>query len=169
MTIQYEYETDTQLSFDYKPIIEKAVEGVLEFENCPYEIEVNIVLTDNEEIQNVNQEFRQINAPTDVLSFPMIEYETPSDFSDLESDIQNNFNPDTGELIFGDIMISIEKVLEQANSYGHSSERELAFLIVHSMLHLCGYDHIEDKDRKWMEQKQSDILNLIGITRETMK
>lgn len=165
MTINYEYETETILSFDYKVIMEKVVNEVLDYEQCPYEVELNIVLTDNEEIHSVNKEYRQIDAPTDVLSFPMIDYENPSDFSHVEEEDSGYFNPDTGELILGDIMLSVDKVLEQAKEYGHSEERELAFLTAHSMLHLCGYDHMEEDDRVIMEQKQKNILEALSITR----
>lgn len=99
------------------------------YEGCPYEAEVNVVLTDNEEIHQVNKEYRNVDAPTDVLSFPMLEYDTPSDFEHVEEDFADCFNPETGELMLGDIMISVDKVEEQAEKYGHSMTRELAFLV----------------------------------------
>ena len=86
--------------------------------------------------------YRQIDAPTDVLSFPMLSYEQAGDFSALEEDYEDNFNPDTGEIMLGDIVISVDRVREQAAAYGHSERREFAFLIVHSMLHLFGYDPV---------------------------
>ena len=124
-----------------------------------------MVLTDNREIQALNREYRGIDAPTDVLSFPMLEFDTPSDFSQVEAHVEDCFNPETGELILGDIILSVDKIREQAESYGHSQERELAFLIAHSMLHLCGYDHMEDEERKEMEAKQEKILELGGYRR----
>ena len=164
MTLHIEYETDITLNLDYESIIHTVVNAALDYENCPYEIELNVILTDNASIQEINHEYREIDAPTDVLSFPFIDYQNPSDFSNLE-DCDNNFNPETGELIFGDIIVSVEKVMSQAEEYGHSTKRELAFLIAHSMLHLCGYDHMEEDERIVMEQKQSEILNSLGITR----
>ena len=132
--------------------------------NCPYEAEVNLVLTDNEEIRRTNREFRDIDRETDVLSFPMLEYDRPGDFSHAEKD-ESCFNPDTGELILGDIMISVPKLNEQAEAYGHSQLREYAFLIAHSLLHLMGYDHMEPEEAALMEGRQREILEDLGITR----
>ena len=95
----------------------------------------------------------------------MLEYETPSDFSRAEEEFCDCFNPETGELMLGDIILSVDKIEEQANAYGHSKERELAFLVAHSMLHLCGYDHMEDGERLVMEQKQEEILQRKGYKR----
>ena len=94
----------------------------------------------------------------------MQEYPTPSDFSELEKEA-TAFHPETGELLLGDIVISVEKVMEQAEKYGHSIERELGFLVAHSMLHLFGYDHMEENEAKKMEKKQEEILQKIGLTR----
>lgn len=165
MTFQFEFEAEQVFDFDYKACMEKVIEQALDYENCPYEVEINIVITNNEQIREVNQEYRQIDKATDVLSFPMIEYQKPGDFSRVEEEIEAYFNPETGELLLGDIMLSIDKVLEQAKLYGHSVERELAFLTAHSVLHLCGYDHIEEEERAVMEQKQREILELLHITR----
>lgn len=169
MTVNIEYETEIELKLDYNKIINNVVEKAADYEKCPYEIEVNVVLTDNSVIHKVNKEYRQVDSPTDVLSFPMIEYSSPADFYSLEEDMEeyaeDYFNPDTGELILGDIMISVEKVMEQADKYGHSQERELAFLTAHSMMHLFGYDHMEEEEAKIMEAKQSEVLELLGITR----
>lgn len=165
MTFNIEVETKKQLSFDYKKIIDEVINKVLEFENCPYETEVNLVLTDDEEIHSINMEYRGIDSPTDVLSFPMIDYISPSDFSIVEKNEREYFNPETGELILGDIIISVDKVYEQAKCYNHSDVREFAFLITHSMLHLCGYDHMVKAEANIMEEKQSQILSELGINR----
>lgn len=164
MRIYLENEEGPELSLDYMGIARLVTEGVLDYENCPYESQVELLLTDNEEIQRINNEFRGIDRPTDVLSFPMIEYSKPSDFSTLEDD-DSNFDPETGELILGNIVISKEKVLSQAEEYGHSVKREYAFLIAHSMLHLLGYDHMEEDERLIMEEKQRNILDKLGIER----
>ena len=124
-----------------------------------------MLLTDDQEIHRINQEFRGIDRATDVLSFPMGDYETPSDFERLEEVAEDYFNLETGELLLGDIVISVDKVEEQAEKYGHSQARELAFLTAHSMLHLCGYDHMEEDERLVMEKKQEEILSLKGYTR----
>lgn len=166
MTLNLEYETGIELNLDYKEIITQVVEKSLDLENCPYETEVNVILTDNNEIQEINKEHRNLDVPTDVLSFPMIEYETPADFSQLEDEADYYFHPETGELLLGDIIISVEKVIEQAREYGHSQKRELAFLTAHSMLHLMGYDHMEDEERIVMEEKQQKVLEALNIIRE---
>ncbi|MDO5381851.1 MAG: rRNA maturation RNase YbeY [Eubacteriales bacterium] len=169
MTINIEYETEKTLDLDYESIINDVVNEAVDYEKCPYEVEVNVTLTDNTSIHEINKEYRDVDAPTDVLSFPMIDYENPSDFDALSEEFENNtedyFNPDTGELMLGDIVISVEKILEQAELYGHTPKRELAFLVAHSMMHLFGYDHMEDEERAVMEDKQKEVLNNLGITR----
>ena len=164
MRIYLENEEGPELDLDYMEIGNLVTEGVLDYENCPYESQVELLLTNNAEIQRINNEFRGIDRPTDVLSFPMIEYDSPADFSSVEED-DSNFDPETGELILGNIVISKEKVIAQAEEYGHSVKREFAFLIAHSMLHLLGYDHMEDEERLVMEEKQRNILDNLGITR----
>lgn len=165
MTVNIEYEAEKKLNLPWEKIIRDIVEGSLNYESCPYESEVNVVLTDDEGIRQVNKEYRDMDRPTDVLSFPMLEYETPSDFEGVEENFADCFNPETGELMLGDIMISVNKVEEQAKKYGHSMERELAFLTAHSMLHLCGYDHMEEDERLLMEEKQRQILETMDYRR----
>lgn len=165
MTVTIERESDIPLPFSEQEIAEAVISETLDYEDCPYEVQVNIILTSDEEIRQINLEQRGVDAPTDVLSFPMIEYAYPSDFTVLEADSMDNFDPDTGELILGDIVISVDKVIEQAESYGHDVKREYAFLITHSMLHLFGYDHMDELERETMEHKQEEILNRLNITR----
>ena len=164
MTIQIDYEAERKLDIDYEKLASKVAAHILETENCPYDVSVNLVITDNEEIKNVNQQFRSIGAPTDVLSFPMIPFETPADYSIIE-DKDEYFDLDTDELLLGDVMISVEKVYAQAEEYGHSVEREFSFLFAHSMLHLLGYDHMEPEEAAVMEAKQAKALEELGITR----
>ncbi|MGN8885724.1 rRNA maturation RNase YbeY [uncultured Blautia sp.] len=164
MTIQIEYETERQLNIDYEKLASRVAAHILETEHCPYDVSVNLVITDNEEIKKVNQEFRSIGAPTDVLSFPMIPFETPADYSIVE-DQDEYFDLDTEELVLGDVMISVDKVFAQAEEYGHSVEREFSFLFAHSMLHLLGYDHMEPEEAAVMERKQAQALEDLGITR----
>ena len=166
MKIEIEYSYEDTFIPDYEEIIRRVVETALDYENCPYEAQVYVLLTDNEEIHQVNLEQRQIDRPTDVLSFPLAEYTRPADFSDLEERESDVFHPETGELMLGDILISMDKVKEQAREYGHSEQRELAFLVAHSMLHLMGYDHMEDGEREEMERKQEEILTQCGYLRE---
>ena len=126
---------------------------------------MNLLLTGNEEIHQMNREFRKIDRPTDVLSFPMLFFEKPSDFSAAEEEEADSFDPESGELMLGDIVVSGDKVLEQADAYGHTVKREFAFLVAHSMLHLCGYDHMEPDEAKEMERRQEEILDSLQITR----
>lgn len=163
-SIYYEEEGGIRLPFDPEPVARTVIEEALEYEGCPFEAEVNLLLTTDEEIHAMNREFRQIDAPTDVLSFPMLEYQVPGDFSGFE-EAEDAFNPESGELLLGDIVISKDKVLRQAEEYGHSPKREFAFLIAHSMLHLFGYDHMEEDEHLVMEQKQREILEHVGILR----
>ena len=164
MTLQIDYETDREIGIEYEELAKKVVQKVLDMEGCPYDARVNLVLTDNEEIQRVNTEFREIAAPTDVLSFPMIPFETPADYAIVEED-QSYFDLDTDELLLGDIMISVDKVFAQAEEYGHSVTREFCFLVAHSMLHLLGYDHMTPEEAVVMENKQRTALDELGITR----
>lgn len=166
MTSYIENETEVSFSFSIEETVEKVMEAVLDSEGCPYEAIVNVLLTDNEGIREFNREHRQIDRATDVLSFPNIEYMTPSDFSHVEEHEADCFDPDSGELILGDIILSVDKVKEQAETYGHSELREFAFLVAHSMLHLCGYDHMEEGEAAVMEDKQRKILETLGITRD---
>lgn len=169
MAVHVENETDLTFDFPLEGLLTEVVECALDTEEFPYEAEVNIVLTNDEEIRAINQESRGIDAATDVLSFPALEYEAAGDFSFLEhlSDAEelNYCNPETGELILGDMMISLEHVKAQAKEYGHSERRELAFLCVHSMLHLFGYDHILESDRRLMQEEEKRILGRLGIPR----
>ena len=165
MSLFIEKETDTDFSFDEEALAKEVTDYAIEHEGFPFEAEINLTLTDNDGIHAINKEYRDIDAPTDVLSFPMLSYESAGDFSKLEDDYDDNFNPDTGEIMLGDIIISVDKVKEQAKSYGHSEKREYAFLILHSMLHLCGYDHMVDEERLVMEDRQRQILDTRGYTR----
>lgn len=171
MSVNISYDTDISLDIpDYEDVIRDVIEKALEVEGCPYATEVNVTIADDDYIKEINTDFRGINNATDVLSFPAIEYDTPGDFESLKDYLEENdyifFNPDSGELIFGDIIISANKVIDQAKEYGHSGKRELAFLVAHSMLHLSGYDHEEPADAEIMEKKQDEILNELGITRD---
>lgn len=166
MTFYVENETDVEFTFSVEDTVRDVMEAVLDSENCPFESEINVLLTDNEGIHTFNRQYRDIDRPTDVLSFPNLNYEEPADFETAAENEADCFNPETGELVLGDIIISVDKVKEQAESYGHSEKREFAFLVAHSMLHLCGYDHMEEAEAKQMEEKQEAVLNKLGITRK---
>ena len=138
-------------------IIKKVVQAVLEEEKIVHELYINITLTNNEEIHIINKQYRDVDRPTDVLSFPMYERE---EIPELRKE-DNIF----AEEILGDIIISIPKVREQAEEYGHSFERELAYLTTHGMLHLLGYDHMIDEEKEQMRKREEEILEKLNITR----
>ena len=166
MTFYVENETGEILPFDVEETVKLVCEAVLEAEACPYETQVSVMLTHNEEIRKLNKECREIDSETDVLSFPNLDFETAGVFEITEEAEADYFDPDTGELILGDIVISVDKMREQAECYGHSLRREFAFLVAHSMFHLCGYDHMESGEAEVMEKKQEAILKGLGITRD---
>lgn len=137
-------------------LIEKVVSTVLEMEQIKKKLDVYITLTNNENIRKINAEHRQIDKATDVLSFPMFDR---SEIDSLKVD-------DEMEDILGDIIVSVEKVREQAEEYGHSFERELAYLVTHGMLHLLGYDHMIDEEKVVMRKREEEILGALDITRD---
>lgn len=158
-----EWETD----FDRKEVAEKVINHILEKEGCPWECEVDILITDSEEIKEYNEEYRDIDKETDVLSFPNLEWEAPGDFEAAGQDeyLEMSMNPETGLLILGEICLNKDRILSQAEEYGHSVKREYAFLTAHSILHLLGYDHMEENEAKVMEEKQKTYLDELGISR----
>lgn len=137
-----------------RPLIRKCCAAVLKKEGIADSCEISVTIVDNEVIKELNSQTRGIDRETDVLSFPLGE----------NGEYEVNYATDA--LLLGDIVISLPKALEQAQEYGHSAEREIAFLTVHSMLHLLGYDHIEEDDRVVMRAREEEILNYMGITRE---
>ena len=142
-----------EIRYEQKILVRRAVEATLAYEGYKNNAEVSVTFTDNEGIQKINSEFRGIDAPTDVLSFPLIDYEATDGIVVDELD---------GSL--GDIIISLERAKEQADEFGHSFEREVAFLTVHSMLHLLGYDHVNGEEEELdMRRRQSEILKNMGL------
>lgn len=166
MTLYLENEVDFQADFDLEEIAAMVINQVLDQENCPYETELNLLITDDDGIREFNREYREIDRETDVLSFPNLFFEAPAEFEMDDAELADYVNPDTGEIILGDIILNKMRILSQAEEYGHSIKREYAFLIAHSMLHLCGYDHMEPDEAKVMEEKQEEALKALGITRD---
>lgn len=174
MTIYYDNQTDYEFDFDYKIVANDVITKTLLHEQFKYDVEVSITFVNEESIREINKEYRDIDNTTDVLSFPMIEYN--SDYSrisdrkeemyDFLIDVIDIKNPDTDEIILGDIVLCVPVIINQAKEYNHSILREYAFLIVHSMLHLLGFDHIEEDERIIMENKQNQILESLSITRD---
>lgn len=142
-----------EIRYEQKILIRRAVEATLAYEGYKNNAEVSVTFTDNEGIKKINSEFRGIDKPTDVLSFPLTDYEATDGILVDELD---------GSL--GDIVISLERAKEQADEFGHSFEREVAFLTVHSMLHLLGYDHVNGEEEELdMRRRQSEILKNMGL------
>lgn len=137
--------------------IKKIADYILEMEGIKGTFEISLSFVDDEEIRELNNEYRQIDKKTDVLSFPLVEIE---DFRDLEE------NEPMIPILLGDIIISVPTAIEQAEDYGHSFNREVSFLACHSILHLLGYDHMDEDEAKYMEEKQERVLNSLGITRD---
>ena len=164
MTINIEKEVEVSFPFDYKKLAEEVVLAALDAEDFPFEAEIGLLLVSLKGIQEINFQQRNLDKPTDVLSFPMIAYERPGAFASIEQE-EDNFNPDKGEAMLGDIVLCVDKVKEQAERFGHSEMREFSFLILHSMLHLFGYDHMTKEEAGEMEEKQRKILDQMGIFR----
>jgi probable rRNA maturation factor len=156
---------DEFLGFDPEETALLVAQTALEMVKCPFDAEVNVFIVDDERIQELNLDQRGIDAPTDVLSFPMVEYSEPEAFSEVEEQKADSFDPESGRLMLGDIVISVDHVVAQADEYGHSKRREFAFLVAHSMLHLVGYDHMEPAEEERMFKKQEEILSAAGIPR----
>ena len=166
MNLLIEKETDDSFEFDYEKAAKSIIEQALDYLKCPYEVQLNLTLTDNEGIHAINKEYRQIDRPTDVLSFPLVDYVEPNVFPEsIEDNAEDYFDLDTGELMLGDIIISVEKCKEQAKEYGHSIERELGFLACHGFLHILGFDHIEPEDEEIMTAHQREIMDAVGLKR----
>lgn len=154
-----------RFDFDVDELISVLLKQTMKMLDCPYEVSVDVSIASEEEIRELNAEHRNIDKVTDVLSFPMNEFDEPGVFSGEAFEASKTIDPDTDELLLGDVVICAEKVKAQAKEYGHSEKREFAFLVVHSLLHLSGFDHIDDADRKIMEDKQREILEAVGIKR----
>lgn len=141
-------QTKIEFTKELSELIEKVIDASFQYEGIE-KINVSVLICDDQEIHRLNKQFRDMDKPTDVLSFPMY-------------DDEGNLDPDE----LGDIVISLERAKLQAEEYGHSLTREVAFLTAHSMLHLFGYDHIDDAEREEMFEKQEEILNKLGVTRD---
>lgn len=156
LKIYFENQQDKQqISYKLKMLIREAIETTLDFEDYQNACEVSVTFTDNEGIRELNKKYRENDAPTDVLSFPLFDYDGDSEEPPVD-DFTN---------MLGDIVISLERAKEQADEYGHGFDREVAFLCVHSMLHLLGYDHeTSEEDDRNMRSRQSEIMNIMGLS-----
>ena len=151
-----------RISFDKKQLsnlglsmhLRKCISTALRFQGVDVDVEINVMITDNQGIQAINAASRNIDRPTDVLSFPMFSLapgELPDDWAEY-------VDPDTGRVPLGDMCISLERALEQAREYGHSVRREIGYLTVHSILHLLGYDHLDEGPMKQQMRRQEETI-----------
>lgn len=164
--VNFENDIEFKTDFDLEAVANQVVDAVLRFENCPVDCEVELLITDAESVHDINKEYREVDSTTDVLSFPNVDWDEAADY---ESDSFNDeflIDPDTELLMLGQIVLNNERIVSQADEFGHSIKREYAFLIAHSMLHLLGYDHMEEEEAKIMEAKQKDYLDRIGLGRD---
>ena len=151
---------EIEINDEINQLIKKCADAVLEFEECNFDAEISVTIVDEAEIKGLNAQYRNKDSVTDVLSFPMIEFDEDGEMIYDDCD----FNEEN--LVLGDIVICAKRAKEQAEEYVHTFEREIAFLTVHSMLHLLGYDHEHSDDcEQEMFKKQKEILNKLGITR----
>ena len=159
--ISVTFETEVKDADSVRELIEKCAKNVLERENIPFDAEIDARVVDAEEIRRLNAEFRDKDAVTDVLSFPMFDYYNGAPREDLEPD------PESGRVMLGDMVLCYTRACEQAEEYGHSAARECGFLTTHSVLHLLGYDHERnDEDTRLMRSKEEDNLAFLGLTRD---
>lgn len=157
VTAEVELENEQEV----RELIEKSAKQVLLEQNIDFDAFVDVTIVDDENIRQLNAEYRNKDAVTDVLSFPMYEFENGQPMEELEKD------PETGKIMLGDMILNYSRALEQAEEYGHSAARECGFLTVHSVLHLLGYDHErEEDDRLLMREHEEKVLAAIGLVRE---
>ena len=168
MTIDFLNETHIELPFAAEALLGDVIGEVLRQESCPYDVQICVSFVEDDEIRRRNRDFRQTDRVTDVLSFPLVPFQEPADFRFSDSTDAACFDPDTGELCLGDIVIAPERAALQAEEYGHSLKREIAFLTAHSTLHLLGYDHMTEEEAAVMESKQENVLQNLGITRDAV-
>ncbi|MDP4118519.1 MAG: rRNA maturation RNase YbeY [Bacillota bacterium] len=159
ITFQYSNENIKPLDDNITAVIESVINQVLLDQGVEVNVDIAVTLSDNNDIREINKNYRDIDSDTDVLSFPMLEYEKPGAIFASAEDFEDD------KLLLGDIVISVEKAYAQAHEYGHSVEREFGFLAAHSVLHLLGYDHMTQEDEKVMIEKQELSLEKLNLTR----
>ena len=155
------FETEVEIPQELEPLLQKVIRASLDAEGMEDDCEINVLITDDEGIHQINLEQRDVDRPTDVLSFPMFDLEPGEHPDEMDAD------PETGLIPLGDMVISLERTREQAAEFGHSVEREVCYLCVHSVLHLLGYDHMDEGPMKaQMREREEVILGELGITRD---
>ena len=155
LTVYFENQNETAVSYKLKMLLRRAIEETLAYEQYRNDVQVSVTLTNDEGIHELNARFRGVDAPTDVLSFPLFDYEGETDEPPID-EVEN---------MLGDIVLNLDRAHTQAEEFGHSFEREAAFLTVHSMLHLLGYDHeTGEEDEADMRARQSAIMDKMGLS-----
>ncbi len=150
-----------------RPLLEKAAEAAVDTECPPCETGVRLLLTDDEHIHTMNREYRGVDRATDVLSFPTVFYKNGKTARDSERALRREYDDELGVCMLGDIVISLEHAKAQAEEYGHSVDRETAYLLTHGMFHVMGYDHMEEDEKRRMRMMEEKALNSIGMGRVT--
>ena len=159
-----------QTKIEYTKELEYTLNNIIDYalkeEKVTIDYEVSIIFIDNKQIRDINREFRSIDRETDVLSFPMLEYPAQKVYKDVYENHRFYFSDlNEGRLVLGDIALSLERAVEQSKDYGHSFLREAAYLTVHSVLHLLGYDHMEEAEKNLMRKREEEILENFNIIR----
>ena len=161
MTIDWDDRRDKQEdSRRLKESAERVVEETLRTDGLTRKINVGVALVDDAEIRQINRQFREVDRATDVLSFPITDYDIGA------ATHVGDVDPATGELLLGDIVVSVERAQAQAQEYGHSFEREFSYLVAHGMLHLIGYDHEREEDKRVMRRMEEMVMEAVGLVRE---
>lgn len=158
-----------EITEEIELLLQNIINYTLKEEKVSMEYEVSLIFVDNCSIKEINREYRNIDRETDVLSFPMLEYPAKKVYKDIYINFEFDESYfDEKYLVLGDIAVSLEKALEQSIEYGHSFLRETAYLVVHSTLHLLGYDHMEEDDKVVMRKREEEILESFSINRDML-
>lgn len=155
-----------EVTEEIENLVNDTIGYTLQYENVTIETEVSVAFLDNEQIKKFNKEFRSIDKATDVLSFPMLDYPKSKTFKEIYANFNFDISYfDENRLVLGDIALSLERAKEQSIEYNHSFTREVAYLTIHSVLHLLGYDHMDENDKVLMRSEEEKILNSLNILR----
>jgi len=164
MQIEIINELNIPLSGRQADLLKEIITYTVKTEAGSEAFEVSLTITNNQQIRQLNKEYRNIDRETDVLSFPLLDFDGYTEQEQSYTD-EENIDPETGNVLLGDIVLSYEKAVAQADEYGHSVERELCYLCVHSVLHLLGYDHLKEEDKALMRAREEEILKAYELQR----
>lgn len=166
MTLEINNSQDKiEVSQEIERLIEECISQTLKMEGADIPVEVSVLLVDDHQIHQLNRQYRGVDAPTDVLSFPMLEFENGGEDRNLKA-VLNAAKHGDQAVVLGDIVLSLERAQQQAMEYGHSFFREVGYLVVHGMLHLLGYDHEQEEQRFEMRRKEESVMEMLGLSRD---